>query len=94
MEENKKMLESRITAGAIEKSLGWETSHAKTVAGSCDIDGHAKKCVERFCELANKKVEQLYKVSAPCLLLEVCDSFDAFQDKQPAAKPLRLQSFG
>ena len=26
-----------------------------------------KKCVERFCELANKKVEPLYKVSSPCL---------------------------
>ena len=26
-----------------------------------------KKCVERYCELANKKVEQLYKVSHPCL---------------------------
>ena len=24
------------------------------------------KCVERYCELANKKVEQLYKVSSPC----------------------------
>ena len=26
-----------------------------------------KKCVERYCELANKKVEQLQKVSSPCL---------------------------
>ena len=26
-----------------------------------------KKCVERYFELANKKVEQLYKVSSPCL---------------------------
>ena len=26
-----------------------------------------KKCVERYCELASKKVEQLYKVSHPCL---------------------------
>ena len=26
-----------------------------------------KKCVERYCELANKKAEQLYKVSSPCL---------------------------
>ena len=32
-----------------------------------DMDGHAKKCVERYCELANKKVEQLYKVFTPCL---------------------------
>ena len=25
--------------------------------------GHAKKCVERYCELANKTTQQLYKVS-------------------------------
>ena len=29
------------------------------------MDGHARKCVERYCELANKKVEQLCKVSSP-----------------------------
>ena len=26
-----------------------------------------KKCVDRYCEQANKKMEQLYKVSSPCL---------------------------
>ena len=31
------------------------------------MEGHAKKCTERYCELANKKTEQLYKVSTPCL---------------------------
>ena len=29
--------------------------------------GHAKKCVERYCELANKTTQQLYKVSFPCI---------------------------
>ena len=29
--------------------------------------GHAKKCVERYCELANKTTQQLYKVSTPCM---------------------------
>ena len=29
--------------------------------------GHAKKCVERYCELANKSTQQLYKVSTPCI---------------------------
>ena len=28
--------------------------------------GHAKKCVERYSELANRTTQQLYKVSAPC----------------------------
>ena len=27
----------------------------------------AKKCVERYCELANKTTQQLYKVSTPCI---------------------------
>ena len=31
------------------------------------MEGHAKKCVLRCCELANEKTEQLYKVSTPCL---------------------------
>ena len=31
------------------------------------IEGHAKKFVERYCELANKMTQQLYKVSAPCI---------------------------
>ena len=29
--------------------------------------GHAKKCVERYCELAYKTTQQLYKVSTPCI---------------------------
>ena len=29
--------------------------------------GHAKKCVERYCELVNKTTQQLYKVSTPCI---------------------------
>ena len=61
------MFESQISVGATEKMLGWEKLHAKTVAWSYDIEGQAKKCVERCCELANKKTKQLYKVSTPCL---------------------------
>ena len=40
---------------------------AKAVAWSYDMEGHARKCVERYCGLANKKVEQLFNVSSPCL---------------------------
>ena len=32
-----------------------------------DMEGHAKKCVERSCEMANKTTQQLYKVSTPCI---------------------------
>ena len=31
------------------------------------MEGHAKKCVERYCELANKTNQQLYTVATPCL---------------------------
>ena len=31
------------------------------------MEGRAKKCVERYCELANKTTQQLYKISTPCI---------------------------
>ena len=34
---------------------------------SFDMAGHAKKCVERYCELANRTTQQLHKVSTPCI---------------------------
>ena len=41
---------------------------AETISSwSHDMEGHAKKCVERYCEIANKKTEQLYKVARHCL---------------------------
>ena len=52
-----KMYESRICARATEKLPGCEKSHAITIAWSCDMEGHAKKCVKRSCEFANKSVE-------------------------------------
>ena len=42
-----------------EKFLGEQKPHAQTVACSYDMEGHAQKCVERYCEVANKKVEGL-----------------------------------
>ena len=59
------MFESRISAGSVEKlpypqNLGISS-------WSYDKAGHAKKCVERYCELANKTTQQLYTVSTPCI---------------------------
>ena len=54
------MFESRISAGTTEKL------HARKI-WSYGMEGHAKKCVERYCELANKPTQQLYKVSTPCI---------------------------
>ena len=44
-----------------------EKPHAIIVAWSYDMEGDARKCVERCCELANEKIEQLDKVSTTCL---------------------------
>ena len=59
------MFESRIWAGATEKLPCSETVNISS--WSKDMEGHAKKCGKRFCELANKAIEQLYKVSTPCI---------------------------
>ena len=62
------MFDSRISAGASENLPGWDKSRAKTSAMmSYDMERHARKCVERYCELANEKTEQLFKVPHPCL---------------------------
>ena len=34
---------------------------------SHDMEGHAKKCVARYCELAHKTTQQVYKVATPCI---------------------------
>ena len=47
--------ENIVDAGATEKLPKWEKLHATTVAGSYDMEGHAKKCVEKYCELANRQ---------------------------------------
>ena len=59
------MFESRISAGGVEK-LPFP-QNLRVSSWSYDMAGHAKKCVERYCELANKTTQQLYKVSTPCI---------------------------
>ena len=59
------MFESRISAGGLEK-LPF-SQNIRISSWSYDMVGHAKKCVERYCELANKTTQQLYKVSTPCI---------------------------
>ena len=58
------MFESRISAGVTEKLPCSE--NLRISSWSYDMEGHAKKCVERYCELANKTTQQLHKVSTPC----------------------------
>ena len=41
---------------------------AETISSrSYDMEGHAKNCVERCCELSNRTTQQLYKVAMPCI---------------------------
>ena len=59
------MFESRISEG--ERKNYQSLKNLSISSWSCDMEGHAKKCVERYCELANKTTQQLYKVSTPCI---------------------------
>ena len=51
------MFGSRIFAGATVKLLCSE--NLSISSWSYDMEGHAKKCVERYCELANRTTQQL-----------------------------------
>ena len=65
LEQHKQMFESCISAGTTENYRDGKNPHTQTVAWSHDMEGYTQKGVERYCELATKKVEQLYKVSRP-----------------------------
>ena len=61
VENYRNLIELRLSAGATEKLLSGKP-HVQTVTWSYDVEGHAKKCLERCCELANKTTQQMYKV--------------------------------
>ena len=58
---------STISAGAAGKLPSSVRLNANISTWSYDMGGHAKKYVERYCELANETTQQPYKVSTPCL---------------------------
>ena len=70
MDNHRSTFESRISARATEKLPETKATvkpDAETISSwSSDMKGHAKKCVERYCEPPNKTTEQLYKVATPC----------------------------
>ena len=61
------MCRSQISAGATEKLSYSVKLGANIFSWSYDVEGHAKKCVDRYCELANSTTQQLCKVATPCL---------------------------
>ena len=67
VDNNRNMFESRISAGAREKLLSSGRLDENISPRSCNMEDHAEKCVERYCELVNKTTQQLHKVVTPCL---------------------------
>ena len=72
MDNYRSMFESRISTGPMSKlpetKKAMEKPGAETIfSWSYDMEGHANKCVERYCELANETIEQLYKVATQCM---------------------------
>ena len=61
----KSMFESRISAGAAEKlpeTKATEKPDDEMISSwSHDVECHAKKCVERYCELAKKQLSNYVK---------------------------------
>ena len=67
LDNRRNTFESRISAGAKEKLLCSGRFDANILTWSYDVEGLSQKCLERYCELANKTTQQLYKVTTPCL---------------------------
>ena len=65
VDNDRTMVESTISAGATEKLPCSENLNISS--WSYDMQGDVKKCVERYCKLANKTTQHLHKVSTPCL---------------------------
>ena len=57
------MFESRISTVMTEKLPYFE--NLRISSWSDDWEVHVKKCVERYCELPNETIQQLYKESTP-----------------------------
>ena len=65
VDNDRTMVESKISAGTTEKLPCSENLNISS--WSYDMQRDAKKCVERYCEFANKTTQHLHKVSTPCL---------------------------
>ena len=68
--DNRKCSNQGFQSGLLEKlptRASGKPDAETTSSWSHDVKGHAKKYVERYCELANKTTEELYKVATPCM---------------------------
>ena len=55
VDDYRKLSESRISTGATDKLPNAGKENEQVIAWSNDTAGHAQKCVERYCELTNRK---------------------------------------
>ena len=67
VDERTQMFESLTSAGTKENMPGSGESSEKIAALFYDMEGLSKKCVERYCDLANRNLEQIHKVYTPCI---------------------------
>ena len=68
------MFESRMSAGAKDKlptRVSGKPDAEIISSWSYNIKGHAKKCVERYCEHSNETTQQLYKVATPWITINL-----------------------
>ena len=64
----KNMFGSLTSAGKIEICcLVRENQTPRLPLGPTRMEGDAKTCVGRYCDLGNKNTEQLFRVSTPCV---------------------------
>ena len=56
IDQHRRMFESQISGAAEVKLPRWENVHARRVAWSYEMEGHAKMCSEKCCDLAEKKI--------------------------------------
>ena len=55
VDDYRKLFESRISTGATDKLPNAGKENEQVIAWSYDMAGHAQTCVERYCELTNRK---------------------------------------
>ena len=61
VDDHRNMFESKISTGATEKLPSFEKLGANISSLSYDMEGHAKICVERYCELVYKQLNSCTK---------------------------------
>ena len=90
------MFESRISAGGVEKLPFPQIFRISS--WSYDVAGHAKKCVERYCELANKTTQSSIKWSMnrdeqrQVKHEKIADAAEIMNRRQQEAKEMKAQT--